>query len=103
MYNLGLSLTAFANRKNLDPVGQISNDEDLWRALEISQLKDVVSALDEGLGEWYSQSDNLCNLNKGMWHHMPICFSIVLLKRNDPPSAYILDWCSWITEIWNYN
>ncbi|XP_022081211.1 ATP-binding cassette sub-family C member 9-like [Acanthaster planci] len=36
-------------RKNLDPIGHIANDTELWHALEIAQLKDVVSALDGGL------------------------------------------------------
>ena len=37
-------------RQNLDPEGQRS-DEDLWGAVEIAQLKDVVQALPEGLGK----------------------------------------------------
>ncbi|XP_022081586.1 ATP-binding cassette sub-family C member 9-like [Acanthaster planci] len=36
-------------RKNLDPIAHITNDEELWSALEIAQLKDVVTALDSGL------------------------------------------------------
>ncbi|XP_038067008.1 ATP-binding cassette sub-family C member 9-like [Patiria miniata] len=36
-------------RKNLDPIGQVGSDKDLWRALEIAQLKEVVSSLDGGL------------------------------------------------------
>ncbi|XP_022102307.1 ATP-binding cassette sub-family C member 9-like [Acanthaster planci] len=35
-------------RTNLDPEGKVSDDE-MWRALEIAQLKDVVSQLDGGL------------------------------------------------------
>ena len=41
----------FARRMNLDPLPASSNsDGDLWHALEISQLKDVVSSLEGGLG-----------------------------------------------------
>ena len=39
------------NRRNLDPVSpSVNTDEDLWHALEVAQLKDVVSPLDGGLG-----------------------------------------------------
>lgn len=35
-------------RMNLDPFDKFS-DEDLWRALELSHLKDYVAGLQEGL------------------------------------------------------
>ena len=37
-------------RQNLDPEVNRS-DEELWNALEIAQLKDVVLALPEGIGK----------------------------------------------------
>ena len=39
----------FLCRHNLDPEETLS-DNDLWHALEIAQMKLVVSNLDEGLG-----------------------------------------------------
>ena len=36
-------------RRNLDPESK-RTDQELWEALEIAQLKEVVSELDNGLG-----------------------------------------------------
>ncbi|XP_033647324.1 ATP-binding cassette sub-family C member 9-like [Asterias rubens] len=36
-------------RKNLDPIAGSSSDDDLWKALEIAQLKEMVQSLDLGL------------------------------------------------------
>ena len=40
-------------RRNLDPEC-LSSDIELWSALEIAQLKQVVSGLEKGLGNYFS-------------------------------------------------
>ena len=42
-------------RMNLDPIADSGNrDEDLWQALEIAQLREVVSSLEGGLGKIFT-------------------------------------------------
>jgi len=38
----------FVHRKNLDPLSQHS-DQEIWNALELSQIKDIVASHPEGL------------------------------------------------------
>lgn len=40
------------SRHNIDPAG-VKTDDQLWKALEIAQLKEVVSPLEGGLGKWF--------------------------------------------------
>ena len=36
----------------MDPIAGSSSDDDLWKALEIAQLKEMVQSLDLGLGKF---------------------------------------------------
>lgn len=71
-------------RSNLMYGNQQATDEDLWRALEIAQAKDFVSALDDGLDSRVEQAGG--NFSGGQ--RQRLCIARALVK---PADVYVFD------------